>query len=87
MSGIVKDALAENVIAALCFNEECAVQLLLAITPEMFENKGFQLIAQRAMDYIRKYNQPPAGTSATCSRKSYAIEIPKVLAIRTCLKG
>lgn len=58
MSGIVKDALAENVIAALCFNEECAAQLLLTVTPEMFEGR-LQVIVARVMDYIRKYNRPP----------------------------
>lgn len=55
----LKGALEENVLCALCYNEECAAQLLLLITPDMFDTPGKRKIAERAMEYIRKYNQPP----------------------------
>lgn len=55
----IAEALAENVLAALAFNNQCAAQLLLTITPDMFEDPGMRLIAERSIDYLRKYNKPP----------------------------
>ena len=55
----IKGGLGENILTALCYNEECAAQLMLLITPDMFDTPGLQLLATRAMDYIRTYNKPP----------------------------
>lgn len=59
MSGSISGSLEENVLCALCYNVECAAELMLMITPDMFSMPGNRRIAAQAMDYISKYGQPP----------------------------
>jgi hypothetical protein len=59
MAAELRGSLEENVMAALCHNEECANEIALMVTPEMFDSEGMKLLARRGLDYVHKYNAPP----------------------------
>lgn len=57
---ISPEAIEEGVLSLLCFNDEQAVKLALKVTDEhLFTNRTNQLIAQKALDYIKKYSKAP----------------------------
>jgi hypothetical protein len=57
---ISPQAIEEGVLSLLCFSDEQAVILALKITDEhLFTNRTNKLIAQQALDYIRKYSKAP----------------------------
>lgn len=59
---ISKAAIEESVLSLLCFSQEHAPLLYLKITDsKLFTTQTNQKIAEAAIEYLKKYSQPPRG--------------------------
>jgi len=59
MADKLTGATEDNVLTVLCFNKQHASRVAMEITPDLFSNRNYQKIAEEAIKYIDKYNEPP----------------------------
>ena len=52
-------ALEENVLALLCYSDRYAAQVAALISTDLFSERVYRRIAERAVDHLSRYSKPP----------------------------